>query len=60
MEDFDNEEDPLPKSTYKQPAVAPKEERGTGVNKFTYYVCNHRMFLFNLNKILNFFLFLFL
>jgi radial spoke head protein 4A len=46
MEDFDNEEDPLPKSTYKPPGVVPKEERNTGVNKFTYYVCNHRMFFY--------------
>lgn len=41
-EDMDGEEDPLPKSTYKAPPVVPKEERGTGVNKYTYYVCNHR------------------
>jgi radial spoke head protein 4A len=46
MDDMDGEEDPLPKSTYKPPAVVPKEERGTGVNKYTYYVCNHRMFIF--------------
>ena len=45
-DDMEGEEDPLPKSTYKQPAVAPKEDRGTGVNKYTYYVCNHRRFFF--------------
>jgi hypothetical protein len=44
---MEGEEDPLPKSTHKPPPVIPKEGRGTGVNKFTYYVCNHRMFLFN-------------
>ena len=44
-EDMDGEEDPLPKSTYKSPATVPKEDRGTGVNKYTYYVCNHRMFI---------------
>jgi len=43
-EDFEGEEDPLPKSTYKSPPIVPKEERGTGVNKYTYYVCNHRKF----------------
>lgn len=45
-EDLEGEEDPLPKSTYKPPPIVPKEERGTGVNKFTYYVCNHRRFSF--------------
>ncbi|CAF3759119.1 unnamed protein product [Adineta steineri] len=40
-EDIEGEEDPLPKSTFKSPPVVPKEERGTGVNKSTYYVCNH-------------------
>ncbi len=45
-EEFDGEDDPLPKSTYKQPAIIPKEQRGTGVNRYTYYVCNHRMFEF--------------
>ncbi len=45
-EEAEGEEDPLPKSTYKPPKSTPKEERGTGVNKSTYYVCNHRMFLF--------------
>ena len=41
-DDGEEDEDPLPKSTYKPPAMAPKEERGIGVNKFTYYVCNAR------------------
>ncbi|UJR09249.1 hypothetical protein I4U23_013495 [Adineta vaga] len=40
-EELEGEEDPLPKSTFKSPPVVPKEERGTGVNKYTYYVCNH-------------------
>jgi radial spoke head protein 4A len=44
-EEAEGEEDPLPKSTYKPPPIVPKEERGTGVNKYTYYVCNHRMFI---------------
>ena len=41
-EEGEGEEDPLPKSTYKPPPTVPKEERGTGVNKYTYYVCNYR------------------
>lgn len=43
-EEGDGEEDPLPKSTYKPPPTVPKEERGSGVNKYTYYVCNRRKF----------------
>ncbi|CAF0810935.1 unnamed protein product [Adineta ricciae] len=39
-EEGEGEEDPLPKSAYKPPPSVPKEERGTGVNKYTYYVCN--------------------
>ncbi|XP_036972048.1 radial spoke head protein 4 homolog A isoform X1 [Acanthopagrus latus] len=35
----ENETDPLPQSTYKPPPVVPKEARGTGANKFVYYVC---------------------
>ncbi|XP_077062721.1 radial spoke head protein 4 homolog A isoform X1 [Siphateles boraxobius] len=31
--------DPPPKSTYKPPSPVPKEENHTGVNKFTYFVC---------------------
>ncbi len=50
-EEVEAEEDPLPKSAYKPPPSVPKEERGTGVNKSTYYVCNYRMFLFS-NEIL--------
>ena len=45
-EEVEGEEDPLPKSTYKPPPTVPKEDRGTGVNKYTYYVCNHRMFIY--------------
>jgi radial spoke head protein 4A len=45
-EEGEGEEDPLPKSAYKSPPAVPKEERGTGVNKSTYYVCTHRMFSF--------------
>ncbi|XP_030582776.1 radial spoke head protein 4 homolog A isoform X2 [Archocentrus centrarchus] len=36
----ENEIDPLPQSTYKPPPVVPKEDTGTGANKFVYYVCN--------------------
>ncbi|XDV47897.1 hypothetical protein PO909_017439 [Leuciscus waleckii] len=31
--------DPLPKSTYMPPTPVPKEENQTGVNKFSYFVC---------------------
>ncbi|KAI7813508.1 radial spoke head protein 6 homolog A [Triplophysa rosa] len=31
--------DPPPKSTYKPPPIVPREENHTGVNKFTYFVC---------------------
>ncbi|XP_041862995.1 radial spoke head protein 4 homolog A [Melanotaenia boesemani] len=34
-----NEMDPLSKSIYKPPPLAPKEAIGTGTNKFVYYVC---------------------
>ena len=44
-EEAEGEEDPLPKSAFKPPPTVPKEERGTGVNKYTYYVCNYRKFL---------------
>ncbi|XP_027643527.2 radial spoke head protein 4 homolog A-like [Falco peregrinus] len=33
-------EDELPKTTYKPPPVIPKEENGTGANKYVYFVCN--------------------
>ncbi|XP_061834421.1 radial spoke head protein 4 homolog A [Nerophis lumbriciformis] len=36
----ESELDPLPQSTYKPPPVVPKESKGTGANKFVYYVCN--------------------
>ncbi|XP_074948537.1 radial spoke head protein 6 homolog A-like isoform X2 [Phalacrocorax aristotelis] len=40
-EDEKNEkEDEPPKSTYKPPPVIPKEENGTGANKYVYFVCN--------------------
>ncbi|NWS57047.1 RSH4A protein, partial [Chunga burmeisteri] len=40
-EDEDKEkEDQPPKSTYKPPPVIPKEENGTGANKYVYFVCN--------------------
>ncbi|NXX17334.1 RSH4A protein, partial [Podargus strigoides] len=42
-EDEDEEkekEDEPPKSTYKSPPVIPKEENGTGTNKYVYFVCN--------------------
>ncbi|CAF0951862.1 unnamed protein product, partial [Didymodactylos carnosus] len=40
-EEQEQEEDPLPKPTFKPPPEVPKEEKGTGVNKLSYYVCNH-------------------
>ncbi|XP_074913113.1 radial spoke head protein 4 homolog A-like [Buteo buteo] len=43
VEDEDEEkekEDEPPKSTYKPPPVIPKEENGTGANKYVYFVCN--------------------
>ncbi|NXP45247.1 RSH4A protein, partial [Heliornis fulica] len=43
VEDEDEEkekEDEPPKSTYKPPPVTPKEENGTGANKYVYFVCN--------------------
>ncbi|KAF7227638.1 radial spoke head protein 6 homolog A isoform X1 [Nothobranchius furzeri] len=40
MENVDEEKDPLPRSVYTRPPVAPKEAAGTGANKFVYYVCN--------------------
>nr|XP_060632196.1 radial spoke head protein 6 homolog A-like [Anolis sagrei ordinatus] len=39
-EDEDEEKDEPPKPNYKPPPVIPKEEKGTGANKFTYFVCN--------------------
>ncbi|XP_060719503.1 radial spoke head protein 6 homolog A [Tachysurus vachellii] len=48
QEDNENEEhareedelDPVPKSSYKQPTPVPKEPRRSGTNKFTYFVCS--------------------
>lgn len=43
VEDEDEEkekEDEPPKSSYKPPPVIPKEENGTGANKYIYFVCN--------------------
>ena len=45
-EEVEGEEDPLPKSTFKPPPTTPREERGTGVNKCSYFVCNYRKYLF--------------
>ncbi|XP_061635245.1 radial spoke head protein 4 homolog A isoform X2 [Phyllopteryx taeniolatus] len=39
-EKAESEMDPLPQSTYKAPPVVPKEAKGTGANKFVYFVCN--------------------
>ncbi|CAJ1060154.1 radial spoke head protein 6 homolog A [Xyrichtys novacula] len=36
----ENEEDPLPQSSFKPPPVVPKEAIGTGANKCVYYVCS--------------------
>ncbi|NXS57611.1 RSH4A protein, partial [Brachypteracias leptosomus] len=38
-EEKDEEDKPL-KSTYKPPPVIPREENGTGANKYIYFVCN--------------------
>ncbi|XP_072530878.1 radial spoke head protein 4 homolog A [Salminus brasiliensis] len=35
----EDETDSLPKSTYKPPPTVPMELRGSGTNKFTYFVC---------------------
>ncbi|TNN77511.1 Radial spoke head protein 4 A [Liparis tanakae] len=35
----ENERDQLPQSAYKPPPAVPKEDLGTGTNKFVYYVC---------------------
>ncbi|NXF96809.1 RSH4A protein, partial [Eubucco bourcierii] len=43
VEDEDEEEekeDKPPESTYRPPPVTPKEENGTGANKYVYFVCN--------------------
>ncbi|OXB77551.1 UNVERIFIED_CONTAM: hypothetical protein H355_015843 [Colinus virginianus] len=40
VEDEEKEKGEPPKSTYKPPPVIPKEENGTGANKYTYFVCN--------------------
>ncbi|XP_071598700.1 radial spoke head protein 4 homolog A-like [Heliangelus exortis] len=39
-EDETKKKDEPPKSTYKPPPVIPKEENGTGANKYVYFVCN--------------------
>ncbi|XP_009883829.1 PREDICTED: LOW QUALITY PROTEIN: radial spoke head protein 6 homolog A-like [Charadrius vociferus] len=39
-EEEKEKEDEPPKSTYKPPPVIPKEENGTGANKYVYFVCN--------------------
>ncbi|XP_069711674.1 radial spoke head protein 4 homolog A-like [Phaenicophaeus curvirostris] len=38
--DEEKEKDEPPKSTYKPPPLIPKEENGTGANKYVYFVCN--------------------
>ncbi|XP_061228048.1 radial spoke head protein 6 homolog A-like [Neopsephotus bourkii] len=40
FEDEEEEKDEPPKSTYKPPPTIPKEESGTGANKYVYFVCN--------------------
>ena len=42
----EDEQDPIPKPAYKPPPVIPKEEVGTGANKFVYFVCNARKLFF--------------
>ncbi|XP_068176323.1 radial spoke head protein 6 homolog A-like [Antennarius striatus] len=39
MSQNDSEADPIPQSTYKPQPMVPKEVKGTGANKFAYYVC---------------------
>uniref|UniRef100_A0A672U8W1 Radial spoke head component 4A n=2 Tax=Strigops habroptila TaxID=2489341 RepID=A0A672U8W1_STRHB len=39
-EEEEKEKDEPPKSTYKPPPTIPKEENGTGANKYVYFVCN--------------------
>ncbi|XP_025934180.1 radial spoke head protein 6 homolog A-like [Apteryx rowi] len=39
-EDEEKEDDEPPQSTYKPPPVIPKEDNGTGTNKYIYFVCN--------------------
>uniref|UniRef100_A0A8B9ISH7 Radial spoke head component 4A n=1 Tax=Amazona collaria TaxID=241587 RepID=A0A8B9ISH7_9PSIT len=39
-EEEEEEKDEPPKSTYKPPPTIPKEENGTGANKYVYFVCN--------------------
>ena len=38
--DDEDKEDALPVSTWKPPMTIPTEERGTGSNKYTFFVCN--------------------
>ncbi|NXJ09276.1 RSH4A protein, partial [Odontophorus gujanensis] len=40
VEDEEKEKGEPLKSTYKPPPVIPKEENGTGANKYIYFVCN--------------------
>jgi len=39
-EEGNEEEDPVPQSTFKPTPAIPKENYGSGANKFVYYVCN--------------------
>jgi len=39
--DEENEEDALPKSSWKAAPPIPNEDRGNGVNKYVYFVCNN-------------------
>lgn len=41
-EETNEEEDPVPQITYKPPPPIPKENYGSGANKYVYYVCNAR------------------
>ncbi|XP_066559845.1 radial spoke head protein 6 homolog A [Amia ocellicauda] len=42
QEDGEGQEemDPLPKSSYRPPPVVPREQNGSGTNKFCYFVCS--------------------
>lgn len=43
-DDGEEENENLPEITWKAPHAVPKEEKGSGCNKFTYFVSNERKF----------------
>ena len=50
----EDEEDKLPESKWQPPMKIPSEERGSGTNKFTFFVCNK---VINLRRALFLFVF---